>query len=211
MSLLSFVEGNEKFRKIYFQKHEVELMQLVKEGQKPKALFIGCSDSRVIPDMITGSSPGDLFVVRNVGNFVPPYKPDHDFHGTAAGIEYAVNVLQVSEIIVCGHSYCGACESLYQELNDAGLVHVQKWLELGVHAKEMALSMRGAWSTQEELVRLTERLSIITQLENLMSYPYIREKLDAGRLFVHGWYYKIENGEIEYFDPSDYAFHPLKI
>lgn len=161
----------------------------MREGQKPKALFIGCSDSRVIPTMITSSNPGDLFVVRNVGNFVPPYKPDHDFHGTAAGIEYAVNVLGVEEIIICGHSHCGARESLYQTIDDTSLVHVKKWLELGKKAKEMALELKGLWKTHEELMRLTEKLSILTQIENLMTYPYIKERLDAGKIFVHGWYY----------------------
>ena len=114
--LQEFVKGNETFQQTYFKKHEAQLLNLVQNGQNPRALFIGCSDSRVIPDLIVQTRPGDLFVVRNVGNFVAPYKPDEDFHSTAAGIEYAVAVLEVSEIIICGHSHCGAIAALYNPI-----------------------------------------------------------------------------------------------
>ena len=100
--LKQFAVGNELFQKNYFKNHEEHLLRLVREGQNPRTLFIGCSDSRVIPDLIVQTRPGDLFVVRNVGNFVAPYRPDNDFHSTASAIEYAIGVLKVSEIIICG-------------------------------------------------------------------------------------------------------------
>ncbi|MBV5349041.1 carbonic anhydrase [bacterium] len=207
--LKKFAEGNETFQKTYFKIHEEHLLKLVKEGQNPRTLFIGCSDSRVIPDLIVQSTPGDLFVVRNVGNFVAPYKPDEDFHSTAAGIEYAVGVLEVSEIIICGHSHCGAIEALYKTSCDTSMVHTAKWLTLGEKAKTMATLALGENAGKEELLRATERLSIITQIENLLTYPYVKKLADEEKLFIHGWYYDIETGGIEYYDPDTYQFRPL--
>lgn len=207
--LKEFAEGNETFQQTYFKKHEAQLLDLVKEGQNPRALFIGCSDSRVIPDLIIQSNPGDLFVIRNVGNFVAPYKPDEDFHSTAAGIEYAVAILEVSEIIICGHSHCGAIEALYKTTCDTTMVHTAKWLTLGEKAKSMALLALGAHADKEDLLRATEQLSIITQIENLLTYPYVKRLVDEEKLFIHGWYYDIETGAIEYYDPDTYQFRPL--
>jgi carbonic anhydrase len=207
--LKEFAEGNETFQKTYFKKNEAKLLNLVKEGQNPRALFIGCSDSRVIPDLIVQSNPGDLFVIRNVGNFVAPYKPDEDFHSTAAGIEYAVNVLQVSEIIICGHSHCGAIESLYKNSCDPSMVHTTKWLTLGEKAKSMAMVALGESASKEDLLRATEHLSIVTQIENLLTYPYVKKSVESEQLFIHGWYYDIETGGIEYYDPDTYQFRPL--
>lgn len=209
MTLSDFASGNEVFKRAYFKKHEKELLDLAQKGQQPKALFIGCSDSRVIPDLIIQSHPGDLFVIRNVGNFVPPYKPDEDYHATASGIEYAINVLNVSEVIICGHSHCGACKSLFQPLNDPNLIHIKKWLDLGEKAKSMALLSLGHDANEEELLRLTERMSIITQIDNLLTYPFVKERLEQERLYIHGWYYDIETGEIEYYDPDQYRYLPL--
>lgn len=207
--LKEFADGNETFQQTYFKKHETQLLNLVKEGQNPRALFIGCSDSRVIPDLIVQSNPGDLFVVRNVGNFVAPYKPDEDFHSTAAGIEYAVLVLEVSEIIICGHSHCGAIEALYKTSCDTSMIHTAKWLTLGEKAKSMAILALGVHAPQEELLRATEHLSIITQVENLLTYPYVKKMVEEDKLFIHGWYYDIETGAIEYYDPDTYQFRPL--
>jgi carbonic anhydrase len=209
MTLSDFAAGNEIFKRAYFKKHEQELLELAQKGQQPKALFIGCSDSRVIPDLIVQSHPGDLFVVRNVGNFVPPYKPDEDYHATASGIEYAINVLNVSEVIICGHSHCGACKSLFEPLDDPNLVHIKKWLDLGEKAKSIALLSLGHDADEEALLRLTERMSIITQIDNLLTYPFVKERLEQERLFIHGWYYHIETGEIEYYDPDQYRYLPL--
>ena len=103
--LHEFEKGHKSFQKIKFNQSKDRFKKLVDEGQNPKALFIGCSDSRVMPAMITGSKPGDLFIVRNIGNFVAPYNPNADYHATASAIEYAVSILEVSDIIVCGHTH----------------------------------------------------------------------------------------------------------
>lgn len=209
MNLKEFAKGNEVFQRAHFKKHEKDYLHLVEDGQHPKALFIGCADSRVIPDLIVQSNPGDLFVVRNVGNFVPPYKPDEDYHATATGIEYAVSVLGVSQIIICGHTHCGACAALYTENDDPALVHTNKWLDLGERAKSMAVLSLGSDAEKETLLRLTEKMSVITQIDNLLTYPYVKEKVDNDTLYIHGWMYDIETGNIEYYDPETYAYAPL--
>ncbi|MRI58099.1 MAG: carbonic anhydrase [Epsilonproteobacteria bacterium] len=209
MDIEKFIERYKEFKRLGFKKYEKLFVELAKKGQSPKTLFIGCSDSRVVPDLITGARPGDLFVFRNVGNFVPPFKPDKDFHATAAAIEYAVSVLGVSDIIVCGHSHCGACESLYKEIPDTiELIHVKKWLEIGMPAKRAALEEVGE-NDRELLLRTTERLSILVQIEHLLTYPAVKRRVDDGSLRLHGWYYRIEDGVIEYFDEEAGEFRPI--
>ena len=202
--------GNDQFQATYFKKHEKELLDLVQNGQHPKALFIGCADSRVIPNLITQSDPGDLFVLRNVGNFVAPYKPDEDYHATAAGIEYAVTALKVSEIIICGHTHCGAIASLYSDIDEKPFVHTKKWLSLGQNAKRNALLSLGKGAPQEELLRLTEKLSVVHQIENLLTYPLVKKGVDEGRIHIHGWMYDMETGGIEYYDPDSCTFVSLE-
>jgi carbonic anhydrase len=205
------IKGNQKFKDTYFHKLEGKFDHLVEYGQSPDVLFIGCSDSRVVPDLIMDSKPGDMFILRNIGNFVPEYKNDNDFHGSSAAIEYAVSVLDVRDIIICGHSHCGACEALYKDLSkEEHLVHVRKWLELGQKAKEITLSKIEDKNDKEAIYRMTEKESIKTQLENLLTYPEILRKVNAGQLDIHGWYYKIEDGSIEYFNGGTDSFEELK-
>jgi carbonic anhydrase len=209
MNIQKYAEGNKLFR-TYFKKNKESLLKLVVGGQTPKALFIGCSDSRVIPDLIVQANPGDLFVIRNVGNFVPPYKPDEDFHATASGIEYAVSVLNVEEIIICGHTHCGACNHLYEPIEDDSLIHTKKWLELGGSAKTSAILSLGINAPREDLLRLTEKLSVIKQIENILTYPNVKKRFQDGSLNIHGWYYDIETGHIDYYNADTYEFLPLQ-
>ncbi len=209
MNMQEYAEGNKLFRQ-YFKKNQESLLDLVKNGQSPKALFIGCSDSRVIPDLMVQTNPGDLFVLRNVGNLVPPYKPDEDYHATASGIEYAVSVLNVQEIIICGHTHCGACQSLYEPIDDPSLIHTKKWLELGESAKTSAILSLGADAPKEELLRLTEKLSVVKQIENILTYPNVQKRFEDGSLHIHGWHYDIETGKIDYYNAQTYEFLPLK-
>jgi carbonic anhydrase len=210
MGIEQFIKGNISFRSSKFKHFEDDFETLVKKGQTPEVLFIGCSDSRVVPDLIVDSKPGDMFILRNVGNFVPPFKADNDFHGSAAAIEYAVSVLNVKHIIVCGHSYCGACQALYSDLgDDVGLIHVRKWLELGYKAKEYVIKEFGNLS-KEDIYRKTEKTSIVYQLENLLTYPEVKRKVDENLLTIHGWYYKIEDGSIEEYNQTNRKFEPLR-
>ena len=206
-----FLEGNDQFQNSYFKTHEKELLDLAENGQHPKALFIGCADSRVVPNLITQTQPGDLFVMRNVGNFVAPYQPDNEFHATASAIEYAVSALKVEEIIICGHTHCGAIHSLYEDIDGPDLIHTKKWLSLGGKAKSFALLSLGkeAQENKERLYRLTEKLSIISQIENLLTYPSVKKAVDEERIHIHGWVYDIEDGEIDYYDPDSGTFESL--
>jgi len=208
-NIKTLIDGHNDFQSLKFKKNKERFKHLVEEGQDPKALFIGCSDSRVMPALITNSKPGDLFIVRNIGNFVAPFNPNLDYHATASAIEYAVSVLEVSDIIVCGHSECGAIASLFKEIepNDENL-HTIKWLELGESAKRSALlSMKG--KPNEEILHYTEKVSVIFQLENLLTYPAIKRRVEEGSLFLHGWHYDLKNGKIEYYDEEMYEFREL--
>ena len=209
MAAETLIKGNALFQESYFKKNETELLRLAKEGQNPKALYIGCSDSRVIPDLMMQTSPGDMFVIRNVGNFVAPYSPSVDYHSTASAIEYAVSVLKVEEIIICGHTHCGACKAQFETIDNPELIHTKHWLKLGEPAKEMAIEAIGADADKERLLRLTEQFSIITQLENLLTYPSVQRRVKTGEINIHGWYYDIENGNIDYYDPEHCLFQPI--
>jgi carbonic anhydrase len=138
------------------------------------------------------SGPGDLFIVRNVGNLVPPYDASHGYHGTAAAIEFAVLTLGITDIVVCGHSHCGAMRALYQDLPPEAL-HTRQWLEL---AREAALPV----VESAEALRRVEQRSVLLQMERLMTFPMVRSRVEGGTLFVHGWHYIIEDGQVLSFD-----------
>jgi carbonic anhydrase len=194
------IEGLRRFNSEHFPRYKEHYERLVAEGQSPSTLFIGCSDSRLVPSLITDAGPGEMFEVRNVGNFVPPYESDDGYHGTSAAIEFALVVLNVTDIVVCGHSHCGAVASLYQRPSPL-MPHVAKWLQLGQEAM-----LEG--KANEELLRRTEKRSIAIQIERLMSFPIVRERVEQGRVSLHGWYYVIEEGRVYFLDVEDGTFRP---
>ncbi len=197
----NLIRGNKLFRKYHFEEFKDDLNELITNGQKPEILFISCCDSRITTDFMVGNKPGDLFTLRNIGNFVPPYSANGDFHGNASAIEYAVSVLKVSNIIVCGHSYCGACQSLYEDIPDTDdYINIRKWLELGKKAKDMTLKTKHLCKNKEDLYKATEKNSIICQLENLITYPAIKRKVLTKEITIHGWYYNLIDGSIEFYD-----------
>jgi len=189
-----------RFHSNYFPLHQQRFQDLVAQGQHPKTLFIGCSDSRLVPYLLTGAGPGELFIVRNVGALVPPYDGSHGLHGTMAAIEYAVLNLHVERVIVCGHSHCGAIRAAYEGVPEEARA-LQAWLKL---AQEALLPVQ---SSPEALLR-TEQRSVVLQLERLMDYPMVRREVEAGRLTLHGWHYVIEDGEIHVFDAQQAGFVP---
>ena len=188
------------FHEDYFPRHQQRFQDLVAQGQHPKTLFIGCSDSRLVPYLLTGATPGELFLVRNVGAFVPPYDQSHGLHGTMAAIEYAVLGLQVERIIVCGHSHCGAIRTAYEGA-PAEAVALKAWLKL---ADEALLPV----CPSPEALHCTEQRAVVLQLERLMDYPMVRRAAEAGQLTLHGWHYVIEQGEVHVFDAARGAFIP---
>lgn len=195
------VDGLRRFQREFFPRYEEHYRRLVDEGQKPSTLFIGCSDSRVVPDLITGTLPGELFIVRNVGALVPPFEMDTGFHGVSAGIEFAVINLGVTDIIVCGHTHCGAMRALYGEPNPAS-PHVTRWLELARDAKlDEPIS--------EEVLRRTEQRAVALQLERLMMFPMVAERVTRGEVSLHGWHYVIEEGRVDVLDVEAGVFRPV--
>jgi carbonic anhydrase len=190
-----------QFERQFFPRYEKTYRRLVEDGQHPKTLFIGCSDSRIVPYVLMDCGPGELFIARNVGNLVPPWDMSAGFHGTAAAIEFAVLQLQVHNIIVCGHSHCGAIRGLYEE-PPAEATHLRQWLEL---ARGAALPV----CCSDEALRQVEQRSIVLQLERLMSYPMVASRVRDGRLFLHGWYYVIELGQVQVLDAGSGRFVAL--
>lgn len=177
-----------------------QFQNLVNDGQHPTILFIGCSDSRLVPYLLTGTGPGELFIVRNVGAFVPPYDGSAGYHGTSAAIEFAVLYLKVSRIVVCGHSHCGGIRALYEEV-PAAAQNLRAWLELG---REAALPVQ----VSAEALRRTEQRAVVLQLERLMGYPMVREQVESKAITLHGWHYVIEDGEVHVFDVKSGSFVP---
>jgi carbonic anhydrase len=192
-----------RFHSDYFPRHQQRFQDLVAQGQHPKTLFIGCSDSRLVPYLLTGAGPGELFIVRNVGAFVPPYDGSYGLHGTMAAIEFAVLSLHVERIVVCGHSHCGAIRASYEGVPEQARA-LKAWLELG---REALLPVQPV----PEALRRTEQRSIVLQLERLMGYPFVLEAVEAGRLTLHGWHYVIEDGEIHVFDAQEGDFVPASL
>jgi carbonic anhydrase len=182
------------------------LFEELARGQHPETLFITCSDSRIDPNLLTRSSPGDLFILRNAGNIVPPHGAVKG--GEAATIEFAVAALGVKDIIVCGHSHCGAMKGLIQPeaLND--LPAVADWL---MHAETTRRIMRENYSHLEGTALLTATIeeNVLVQLEHVRTLPSVAARLKRGELRLHGWVYKIETGEVFAFDVESGQFVPV--
>lgn len=197
--------GYMKFKAEDFERHR-RLFQEIGRKQNPHTLFIGCSDSRVVPNLITQTDPGELFIVRNIANIVPPYRQTDEYVATTSVIEYAVLALEVDTIVVCGHSNCGGCASLNlppERLDH--LPHVRKWLEISREVKgRVDRLMTG--ESQEEREWLTEQVNVLVQMKNLLTYPYVAERYRQGKLNIHGWHYIIESGEIYNFNDSTQLF-----
>ncbi|MFO7894241.1 MAG: carbonic anhydrase [Longimicrobiales bacterium] len=200
------IEGLQRFKRETFPRYRDRYRRLVDEGQKPSTLFIGCADSRVVPDMLLDAGPGELFLVRNVAALVPPFEPDGAYHGTAAGIEYAVQHLRVTDIVVCGHSHCGGIRALY-DAPDPETPHISRWLEL---ARRARVDDDGDGNEPSNaILRRAEQRSIALQLERLLTYPMVQREVDEGTLSLHGWHYIIEEGRVLALDVDREEFVPI--
>jgi len=204
----SLFDGVKEFNTNDFIEHE-ELFKEIGRSQHPHTLFIGCSDSRVVPNLITKTLPGELFVIRNIANIVPMYRASEEFLATTAAIEYAVKVLNISTILICGHSNCGGCNALFMdEEATASIPHTRKWLELAKNVRDKMIRLR----IQDPAIRewMTEQLNIVEQMNHLLTYPYIKEKYEAGEIEILGWYYLIEKGEVYNYDKTDKKFYKIE-
>ena len=199
------VQGLHQFQSKYFRSHQ-ELFERLGKAQAPETLFITCSDSRIDPNLITQTGPGELFIVRNVGNLVARY--DQHIGSTAAAIEFAVEALKVKEIIVCGHSNCGAMKAVLDPGSIEAMPAMKEWMG---HAAETSRIMRENYGHLEGEARLTATVeeNVLVQLENLRTHPSVASAMERGELRVHGWVYKIQTGEVFAFDAAQAQFVPL--
>ncbi len=197
-------EGVKEFNAKDFLEHK-DLFSSIGKKQKPHTLFIGCSDSRIVPTLITKTLPGELFVVRNIANIVPLYRETEEYVATTSCIEYAVKVLGIDNIIVCGHSNCGGCNALLKsEAELADIPHTRKWLELARRVRERVEQEK--IESAEEREWRTEQLNVIEQMNHLITYPYIKERYRRNEIKIFGWYYIIETGEVFNYDKDARAF-----
>jgi carbonic anhydrase len=172
-----------------------------------RGLFEG---SRVVPNLMTRTDPGEVFVVRNVANIVPPYRASEEYLATTSAIEYAVKVLGVRNVVVCGHSNCGGCAALYlPEAELAGIPHTRNWLKLAEAAKARALEALGGEDDPARREWLTEQANVVLQMGHAMSFPFIREGVRDGSISLSGWHYIIQTGEIFSYDRASGAFLPI--
>ena len=204
------IEGVHRFHNDQFGNYRKLFRKLSQEGQNPHTLFITCSDSRVLAELITQSKPGDLFVVKNVGNIIPPASATGSTNSTAAAIEFAVETLRVSDIVVCGHSQCGAMTALLGGLPDGtAMPHLREWLKLAAPVREIMQTQY--FQIHDENVRMDTAAeeNVLFGLENLHSYHCVQERLMDGTLRLHGWFFKIATAELFAYDPETKQFLPL--
>jgi carbonic anhydrase len=180
-----------------------QLFSRLSEGQNPDALFVTCSDSRIDPSLITQTKPGDLFVLRNAGNIIPPYGASNG--GEAAAVEYAVTGLGVKDIIVCGHSQCGAISGLLNPDKLEKMPTVAEWLR-HASATQRIVEDKYADVTGEELMTAAIKENVLTQLDNLRTHPSVASKLSQGELNLHAWVYTFEDGKVFSYDPESQKF-----
>jgi len=204
------IEGVHRFRTDEFGRYRKLFKQLAREGQNPETLFITCSDSRVLAELITQSKPGDLFVVKNVGNIVPPASAVGSTNSTAAAIEFAVEVLGVSDVVVCGHSQCGAMQALLEGNPKPGAMpHLDEWLAVASPVRDVI--ERNYTHVTERMDRMTAAAeeNVLFALDNLHTYPAVQARLQDGSLHLHAWFFKIATAELFAFDPEQRQFAPL--
>jgi carbonic anhydrase len=196
------LRGNLSFRQSYAARERAFLQQLASTKQSPSTLYIGCSDSRVVPELLTGSAPGELFVVRNVANIVPTFA--HADASVGAAIDYAVGVLHVEHVVVCGHLGCGGVKAILDDhVSVRHLPSLHAWLDGAagpiLDARAGADSSEAAWS------RAIGR-NVVAQMANLESYAVVAQALDAGKLQIHGWIYDLASGHVHVLDPDNGEF-----
>jgi len=198
------IRGFLRFQQEVFPERK-ELFKTLATGQTPKALFISCSDSRMVPELVTQREPGELFVIRNAGNIVPSFGPEPG--GVSATVEYAVAALQVSDIVICGHSDCGAMKAVATCACLDHMPAVKHWLHYADAARMINESRNHP--TEGERIDGMVRENVIAQLNNLRTHPSVAVALAQGRVTLHGWVYDIESGSIDALDAASGKFVPL--
>lgn len=205
----ALIEGFLRFRDHRFPSDDVEYLRLFEEGQQPKFLIVGCCDSRVDPAIVFDCAPGDLFVVRNVANIVPPNEARIGHHGTTAALEYGVCNLGVEHIVILGHAHCGGIQNLMQT---AGIANpnsfIDDWMRL-VESARLSVEQDMAGHSIESRQRACEQRAILVSLQNLRTFPWISERVAAKTLRLHGWYFDIKQGQLLGYNAVTGEFDPL--
>lgn len=201
------IAGFRRFREHSLADADARFHELVQFGQMPTTLVVGCCDSRVDPALILDCAPGDLFVIRNVANLVPPAENQGHYHGTSAALEFGVRNLAVQHIIVLGHAQCGGIHALL-EGGVTGDSFISEWMTIADAARrKIEQELSGAGS--EARHRACEKQAILVSLANLMTFSWIRERVEQGNLSLHGWYFDIERGELLGHNPASGEFEAL--
>lgn len=203
------IAGFKIFRARYFERRP-EFFARLAGGQTPQVLIIGCSDSRADPAILLEAEPGELFIIRNVANLVPPYQPDGQYHGTSSALEFAVRDLNIPHIVVLGHSGCGGIQALLE--SDKGKLKgrefIAGWVSIAGRARAVCTA-GAACATPEAAQRAVEQAAIRVSLENLMTFPWIRERVALKTLSLHGWWFDLDGGVLWGVDSSESEFKVL--
>lgn len=196
-SLEKILSGYKKFREKYVRGDDHIMHSLAKHGQRPQVMVLACCDSRVDPAVVLQCDPGDLFVVRNVANLVPPYEPDNRHHGTSAALEYGVRFLKVKHLILLGHSQCGGIQAMLEGTQGVQTDFLENWVDTASGAS-------GCGSVDK-----AAKYSLDISYDNCMKFPWMREAVDSGSLCIHRWFFEIKDGTICTHDSNEEAYHPL--
>ena len=198
------LEGFSRFKKTYFGDNRA-LYESMKTGQPTKILMIACCASRVDPAILTDCDPGDIFTVRNVANLVPPCETDNNHHGTSSALEFAVNSLNVESIVVMGHGNCGGIRALWQSdgVEDSKFIH--RWVSIAKSAKDW-VKVNHKHEHESVQLKMCEQRAVLVSLENLMTFECIKDRVEAGNLRLHGWYFDLDKGELMCYNPTTDKF-----
>jgi len=204
----TLLEKSAPIRADFFEKQGELLEKLTKEGQSPEALFIGCADSRVSPEGLLGADPGDLFMLRNIANIIPPY--EHSDTGITAVLEYAVRHLQVPHLVICGHTDCGGIRGLDAELDPENEPALTRWIEFARPAQREIDSSGQSFINEADRNRAIVERNVMLQLHNTQTYPFVLAALEANQLELHGWVYYMRRRLIGHYEPVQDGFTIIK-
>ncbi len=205
----NLIYGFSEFKKKFFEDENSFYKKLVKRGQKPKTIIISCSDSRVDPALLFGARPGELFVVRNVANLVPPYQPDDNFHGISAAIEFGVRDLDVREIVVLGHAFCGGIKALCSHAqgdNKNNREFISSWIKIAMPIMDQFIGK----AVKNYDIHEVEKAAIVNSMHNLRTFPWLKSLEDSGELKIHGWWFDMEHGNLWAYDDDVNTFYLTK-
>jgi len=202
-------DGIRRFRTDVYPDRAEQYQKAMREPQQPKALVITCADSRIHPDVLTQSNPGDIFVTRNIGNMVPAY--GDMLGGVSAVLEFAVSGLGVKHVVVCGHSDCGAMKALLDPESVRTMPTVQSWLRNAHAALSVADALKGPEMTEAELLRLLAEKNVLLQMQHVRTHPSVAGAIARGDLTISGWYYDIARGEVRVCDGDEGIFEAVTV